>query len=98
MLTSCQAPWIKKVWIWVPHTCYYHLYDKQDLYTCAVKKDVDWIHAMGDSQEREFVSMLKMVNGSETTYTKYDSVRDAVIGYDSLCAARSHACKGDITP
>lgn len=64
-------PWVRRVWVWVPHDCYHHLYDKEDLYRCAAADDVSWIHAMGDSQERELVSMLKQVNGSLITATKY---------------------------
>ena len=69
-----QNPWVARAWVWVPYDCYYHLYDKTDLYRCAAQENVGWIHAMGDSQEREFVSMLKQVNGSEITVTKYMSV------------------------
>lgn len=57
--------------MWVPYDCYYHLYSKEDLYYCAAQDDVRWIHAMGDSQEREFVSMFKLVNGSTQSVTKY---------------------------
>lgn len=66
---------VKKDWVWVPYDCYHHLYSKTDIYGCASKLDIDWIHAMGDSQEREFVSVLKMVNGSVETVTPYIAVR-----------------------
>jgi hypothetical protein len=66
---------VSKVWVWVPYTCYYHLYSKEDLYSCASKKNVSWIHTQGDSQEREFVSMMKQVNGSKISQTKYEQVR-----------------------
>jgi hypothetical protein len=66
---------VSKVWVWVPYACYYHLYSKEDLYSCASKKNVSWIHTQGDSQEREFVSMMKQVNGSKLTVTKYEFVR-----------------------
>ncbi len=59
----------------MPYDCYYHLYIKEDLYACAASENVNWIHAMGDSQEREFVSLLKQVNGSSGTITKYTDVR-----------------------
>ena len=62
-------------WVWTPYTCYYHLYSKADLYACAARTDTSWIHTWGDSQEREFVSMLKLVNGSQHTITKYEQVR-----------------------
>jgi hypothetical protein len=74
----------KRDWVWVPHDCYHHLYSKQDLYGCAAKTDVAWIHAMGDSQEREFVSVLKMINGSVTTVTPYIAVRHCVC--ETFCA------------
>ncbi len=50
--------------MWVPYTCYYHLYSRDDLYACAERTGVDWILTMGDSQEREFVAQLKFMNSS----------------------------------
>ena len=32
---------------------------------CAMRKKVNWIHAMGDSQQREFVAIMKMIEGSD---------------------------------
>ena len=81
---ASQHFWIARTWVWVPYTCYYHLYDKAALYSCAVKDDVKWIHAQGDSQEREFVSMLKTVNGSDATYTKYQAVRVLFLRWTTL--------------
>ncbi len=81
---ASQHFWIARTWVWVPYTCYYHLYDKAALYSCAVKDDVKWIHAQGDSQEREFVSMLKTVNGSDATYTKYQAVRVMFFALDYI--------------
>jgi hypothetical protein len=51
-------------WVWVPYTCYHHLYSRRTTYACAARKGVQWIHAMGDSQEREFVAHFKNMNGS----------------------------------
>jgi hypothetical protein len=70
-----QDVYVAKVWVWVPYSCYYHLYSKEELYSCAAKKKVSWIHTQGDSQEREFVSMMKQLNGSSISQTKYDQVR-----------------------
>jgi hypothetical protein len=64
----------QKVWVWVPYTCYYHLYSKEDLFNCAKRANIDWIHTIGDSQQREFVSMLKQVNGSLESNTPYSDV------------------------
>jgi hypothetical protein len=61
-------------WVFVPYECYYHMYDKADLYRCAESNDIDWIVAMGDSQEREFVGMMKNYNGSQLPATKFASV------------------------
>ena len=69
-----QHFWLAKTWLYIPHDCYFHMFSKEDIYTCGGRDKVDWIHAMGDSQEREFVSMMKMVNGSTDTYTKYQAV------------------------
>jgi hypothetical protein len=53
--------------MWVPYTCYHHMYSKEDVLRCANDTGVNWIHIMGDSQEREFVSMLKKANGTVGT-------------------------------
>lgn len=59
-------------WLWVPYNCYYHLYSRDDTYTCAKKTGVDWILTMGDSQEREFIAQLKMMNGTVQDTTKFE--------------------------
>ncbi len=61
--------------MYVPYDCYYHVYDKEALYKCADATHTDWIHAMGDSQEREFVAIMKTVNGSKEIATKFEDVR-----------------------
>ena len=43
------------------------------MYACAAKKDVKWIHAMGDSQQREFVAVMKMFNGTQIEATKFEN-------------------------
>ena len=83
----------KPLWVWVPYACYYHLYSKADLFRCAVLKNISWIHAMGDSQEREFVSMFKFINGSRTTLTKYSSGSTCqwdTVGYQICCGIVEH--------
>ena len=87
-----QHFWLARTWLWVPYSCYYHLFSKSDLYRCADTEKVSWIHAMGDSQEREFVSMLKMVNGSEQTYTKYQAVRARTRVCVRVCVVVVLAC------
>ena len=62
-------------WTFVPYTCYYHLYDKSTLYQCAAATDTKWILTMGDSQEREFVGVMKNSNGSRLPATKFEHVR-----------------------
>ncbi len=62
--------------MWVPFDCYYHLYDRDELYRCAAETDTKWILAMGDSQEREFVAIMKNINGSKEIATKFEEVRD----------------------
>ena len=59
-------------WVWVPYDCYYHLYSRKDVYKCAADTGIDWIHTMGDSQEREFVAHMKMMNGSVEEATKFE--------------------------
>jgi hypothetical protein len=44
------------------------------LIRCAAQSNIDWIVAMGDSQEREFVGMMKNYNGSKQPATKFPSV------------------------
>lgn len=48
-------------WMWVPYTCYYHMFSKADLLTCAASWGDTWIHTFGDSQEREIPSHLKLI-------------------------------------
>jgi hypothetical protein len=62
-------------WVYVPYDCYYHVYDREALYRCAAKTETEWIHAMGDSQEREFVAIFKNINGSREDATKFEDVR-----------------------
>ena len=62
-------------WVWVPYDCYYHLYDQAGLYRCAAETKTDWIATMGDSQEREFVAIMKNTNGSKEIATKFEDVR-----------------------
>ncbi len=70
--------------MWVPYTCYYHLYSRDDLYACAERTGVDWILSMGDSQEREFVAQLKNINGSVHDTTKFEQVDFIMHGSHSL--------------
>ncbi len=77
----------KNNWVYVPHDCYHHLYSKNDFYGCSVKSGVNWIHAMGDSQEREVVSVIKMLNGSLTSTTKY-------IAVGCVCFGELHTTRG----
>ncbi len=62
-------------WVFVPYDCYYHMYDRQGLYRCAAETNTNWILAMGDSQEREFVAVMKNINGSTEAATKFEDVR-----------------------
>lgn len=48
-------------WIWVPYSCYYHLYTPEDISFCAKEKGINWIHFTGDSISREFVGYLMSV-------------------------------------
>ncbi len=62
-------------WMFVPYDCYYHLYDRDGLYQCAAATNTKWIFTMGDSQEREFVGVMKNMNGSTHPATKFEHVR-----------------------
>ena len=77
--------------MFVPYDCYYHLYNKDSLYQCAAATDVKWILTMGDSQEREFVGVMKNMNGSTHRATKFEWVRLAA--YASGCS--NHRATGD---
>ena len=91
-LPVLQSPWIKRVWVWVPYDCYYHMYSEHDFYACAAKENVTWLHAMGDSQEREFMSHLQSLNGSAELVLKYQQVRflcRTQAGWNVIAAERS---------
>ena len=62
-------------WVFVPYDCYYHVYDREGLYRCAAETKTEWILTMGDSQEREFVAIMKNINGSHEDATKFEDVR-----------------------
>ncbi len=53
------------------------MYSRDDVYRCAAKDNLKWLVAMGDSQEREFIAMMKMINGTVEAATKFESVRRA---------------------
>ncbi len=72
LLVAVQDGSKDRLWVWVPYDCYYHLYSRADTYTCANKTGVDWILTMGDSQEREFIAQLKMMNGSVQDTAKFE--------------------------
>ncbi len=63
-------------YVFVPYDCFYHVYDQAGMYKCAVQEKVDWILTMGDSQEREFVAIMKNINGSKAvgSATKFENV------------------------
>ena len=48
------------------------MFSRDDMYTCANYAGMDWILTMGDSQEREFVAQMKMMNGSVLETTKFE--------------------------
>ena len=72
---ACQDGDRSRHWVFVPYDCYYHVYDKAALYKCAAATNVSWVLAMGDSQEREFVAIMKNINGSLEDATKFEDVR-----------------------
>lgn len=71
--------------MWVPHECYYHMFNKTDVNTCAAKLGINWIHHTGDSQIREVVSHVKFLNGSAASVTRYSKVS---CGLARACAQR----------
>ena len=60
--------------MWVPYDCHLHYYSTPDIYRCAAASGVSWIHAMGDSQEREFVAHMKMVRNDGEKASKFEQV------------------------
>lgn len=44
------------------------------MFECTVKEKINWIHTMGDSQEREFVASMKTVNNDTGSATKFENV------------------------
>ena len=53
--------------MWVPYTCYYHMYYRRDIELCAQRAGVRWTHVTGEGQQREFVTMLQKLNGDDAT-------------------------------
>ena len=41
--------------IWIPYQCFLHFYDENNFKKCALKKEINWIHVIGDSLTREFI-------------------------------------------
>jgi hypothetical protein len=72
LCASSQDGNTRRNWIFVPYDCYYHLYSKENVYSCAQKTGVDWIHSVGDSQEREFVASFNMMNSSVVGAKKFE--------------------------
>jgi len=48
---------------WVPYNCYLHFYDPEDIQYCAEKKNIKWIHVLGDSQVREIPAIIMTMYG-----------------------------------
>jgi hypothetical protein len=65
---------LSRHWLWVPYDCYYHMYTREDMLECTAKENINWIHTMGDSQEREFVASMKTVNNDTGSATKFENV------------------------
>eukprot|EP00298_Acanthocystis_sp_HF-20_P016473 c21491_g1_i1.p1 GENE.c21491_g1_i1~~c21491_g1_i1.p1 ORF type:complete len:416 (-),score=142.09 c21491_g1_i1:30-1277(-) len=61
----------KNQWIWVPYTCYYHLYSKSDLKYCSDKTNLKWLLITGDSQVREFIEHLHLIGGYTDVFGKF---------------------------
>ena len=72
-MVSRQDGDTSSTWVYVPYTCYYHLYNRSDIYECASRESIDWIHATGDSQEREMIAVFKMLNGTLQEATKFEN-------------------------
>jgi hypothetical protein len=53
-----------------------HFYSTADIFRCSVETGVSWVHAMGDSQEREFVAHMKMVRNDGVVASKFEQVGD----------------------
>jgi hypothetical protein len=66
-------------WVFVPFTCYYHLYSIQEAGCCAADRKVLWSLIMGDSPIRELFGNLLNFNGTTERYAKFDAI-DAVAG------------------
>jgi hypothetical protein len=84
---SSQDGSTARKYVWVPYECYYHIYSKEDLYKCAAKDGVDWVLAMGDSQERELVALFKMLNGTVEAATKFEQVWSCAGSWSCVVAA-----------
>jgi hypothetical protein len=66
-------------WVFVPFSCYYHLYAIQDVGCCAARLGVKWALVMGDSPVREIFGNMLNFNGSTERYAKFDAI-DSVGG------------------
>jgi hypothetical protein len=70
-------------WVWVPYSCYYHLYSRAELVECAQQRDLSWLHVFGDSQVREITAQLLSMSKpgqlarkfSEEDFTLDDALR-----------------------
>ncbi len=60
--------------MWVPFTCYYHLFSRDDLLECAARNNVSRVSAMGDSQVREVVAQLRLMTAMTGPATKFERV------------------------
>jgi hypothetical protein len=61
-------------WQWVPYDCHLHMYSTKDIHRCAKQERLSWLHAMGDSQQREFVAHMKMARKDGVVAQKFEQV------------------------
>jgi hypothetical protein len=77
------------LWVWVPYTCFLHLYDASEISTCAKEKDMRWLVGFGDSQMRETFAMLRR---HQHLPPDGDFVRSVCAAVESLVTRCNHGC------
>lgn len=55
----------------MPYDCYYHIYSKEDVLTCAKRAGINWIFQTGDSQTRVFSAWMAAL--ADTAFGKFVS-------------------------
>eukprot|EP00300_Choanocystis_sp_HF-7_P027434 c32543_g1_i1.p1 GENE.c32543_g1_i1~~c32543_g1_i1.p1 ORF type:complete len:745 (+),score=89.81 c32543_g1_i1:1029-3263(+) len=64
-------------WVWVPYTCYHHLYSCEDIEACATRDNIKWLLIHGDSQVRELMGHMHLLCGYSDVFGKFAALERA---------------------